>query len=84
MRQVSLYNYKSFYQSGSGFTPNIQNYCIKAYTSDGAKTEENSENLQGYTLTLDGSIGVNFYMDLSNEFAADDAYMEFSLPNGDT
>lgn len=84
MRQVSMYNYKSFYQSGSGFTPNIQNYCIKAYTSDGTKTEENSENLQGYTLTLDGSIGVNFYMGLSNEFVADDAYMEFSLPNGDT
>ena len=84
MRQVSMYNYKSFYQSGSGFAPNIQNYCIKAFTSDDAETEESGEKLEGYTLTLDGSIGVNFYMDLSNEFAADDAYMEFCLSNGDT
>ena len=39
--------------------------------------------LAGYTLSLGGNIGVNFYMELSDAIAADrGAYLQFTLPNG--
>ena len=39
--------------------------------------------LAGYSLSLTGNIGVNFYMELSNQIIADEkAYMQFTLPNG--
>ena len=39
--------------------------------------------LVGYSLSLTGNIGVNFYMELSDRIIADkDAYMQFTLPNG--
>ena len=39
--------------------------------------------LAGYSLSLPGNIGVNFYMELSDQIIADkDAYMQFTLPNG--
>ena len=41
--------------------------------------------LEGYSLSLDGSIGVNFYMSLEDSLAEDtQAYMLFMLPNGTT
>lgn len=41
--------------------------------------------LAGYSLSLSGNIGVNFYMELSDEVVEDgDAYMNFTLPNGTT
>lgn len=41
--------------------------------------------LVGHSLTLDGSVGVNFYMELSDDVISDsDAYMEFILPGGKT
>ncbi|MBP5416698.1 MAG: leucine-rich repeat domain-containing protein [Clostridiales bacterium] len=40
------------------------------------------EHLFGYSLSLEGDIGVNFYMDLSNADLSEDAYMEFTVPNG--
>ena len=43
------------------------------------------ERLAGYTLSLDGDIGVNFYVELSSEVVADGgAHMHFTLPNGTT
>ena len=40
-------------------------------------------HLEGYTLSLDGNIGVNFYMALSDDVINDpDAYMQFTLPDG--
>ena len=43
------------------------------------------ERLMGYSVSLDGSIGVNFYMELDDSVAANEnAYMQFTLPNGDT
>ena len=40
--------------------------------------------LAGYTLSLSGNIGVNFYMELSDTIKNDSgAYMKFILPNGD-
>ena len=39
--------------------------------------------LAGYSLSLAGNIGVNFYMELSDKILADeDAYMQITLPNG--
>jgi len=41
--------------------------------------------LAGYTLSLTGNIGVNFYMDLEEEVATSEtAYMQFTLPDGTT
>ncbi|MGN1375186.1 MAG: hypothetical protein ACI4V5_01380 [Prevotella sp.] len=38
--------------------------------------------LAGYSLSLNGNIGVNFYMELSEAIAGNEnAYMEFALPN---
>ncbi len=42
-------------------------------------------HLAGYSLSLSGNIGVNFYMSLDADVLADkNAYMQFALPNGDT
>ena len=41
------------------------------------------EHLAGHSLSLNGNIGVNFYMELDADVIADpDAYMLFTLPNG--
>ena len=41
--------------------------------------------LAGYSLSLTGNIGVNFYMELSDDVVNDEsAYMKFTLPNGTT
>ncbi len=39
--------------------------------------------LVGYSLSLDGDIGVNFYMELADDIAASEtAYMQFTIPAG--
>ena len=41
--------------------------------------------LAGYSLSLDGDIGVNFYMELDDAVVSDgNAYMHFTLPDGST
>ena len=41
------------------------------------------EQLVGYTLSLNGDIGVNFYMELRDSIAnSDTAYMHFTIPTG--
>ncbi len=41
--------------------------------------------LEGHTISLDGDIGVNFYIELDSAVAASQtAYMEFTVPNGET
>ena len=57
---------------------NICDSCGKYMDNIGAR-------LAGHSLTLDGSVGVNFYMELSSEVTDDSsAYMEFTLPGGKT
>ena len=57
---------------------NICDSCGKYVDNIGAR-------LAGHSLTLDGSVGVNFYMELSSEVISDSsAYMEFTLPGGKT
>ena len=49
------------------------------------KEDEFGAKLAGYTLSLKGNIGVNFYMELSDTILSDrGAYMKFTLPNGTT
>ena len=39
--------------------------------------------LAGYTLSMDGDIGVNFYMELSDDvLTSESAYMRFTIPTG--
>ena len=46
---------------------------------------ELGERLVGYSVSLDGDIGVNFYMKLEKKALTDEsAHMQFTLPNGDT
>ena len=42
------------------------------------------EDLYGCNLSLSGDIGMNFYMDLSSADLSNDAYMEFTVPSGNT
>ena len=52
----------------------------KEYYTDGFGAK-----LYGYTLSLDGDIGVNFYMQLSDDVAhSDTAYMHFTIPKNGT
>ncbi|MDE6520899.1 MAG: hypothetical protein K2K91_10685 [Ruminococcus sp.] len=42
-------------------------------------------HLAGHSISLDGNIGVNFYMELDESVIENkEAYMQFTLPNGDT
>ena len=53
--------------------------------SCGAIIDGIGAKLAGYSLSLTGNIGVNFYMELSNDIVNDEsAYMNFTLPNGTT
>lgn len=46
--------------------------------------DEIGARLLGHSLSLDGDIGVNFYMELSDSIAnSDTAYMHFTIPAGD-
>ena len=49
-----------------------------------AHWQQECEHLAGHSLSLDGDIGVNFYMDLTDEVIAhkDTAYMKFTVPDG--
>ncbi len=62
------------------------NYSSKgACTICGAFKNGIGERLEGYSVDLEGNIGVNFYMLLDPRVAADvNSYMQFTLPNGDT
>ena len=62
------------------------NYSSKgACTICGAFKNGIGEHLDGYSLSLDGNIGVNFFMELDKSVIADEnAYMKFRLPNGKT
>ena len=61
---------------------------VHSYTNGkctcGAFEDGIGAKLAGYTLSLNGNIGVNFYMELSSEIVnSDTAYMQFKLPNGE-
>ena len=68
------------------FTINHVDADNNGYCDDcGAICDGIGAHLAGYTLSLNGSIGVNFHMDLTQDVLDDnEAYMLFTLPNGTT
>lgn len=70
------------YSSSWNYQNTYGNFCIKAFTTNVYGTEL-GDRLGGYNLSLDGTIGVNFFMTLPDSLKNNpDAYMEFTLPNG--
>ena len=68
-----------------GAYSNEHNFESEICTICGAFEDGMGAKLAGHSLTLDGSIGVNFYMVLDKSVAEDEnAYMRFTLPNGKT
>ena len=60
-------------------------YDFSTLNADNVEDNEIGAALAGYTLSLEGNIGVNFYMELKQDVASDEeAYMEFTLPDGTT
>ena len=78
---VVSYEYSNTEKNTYGEHPDLDNDgkcddCGAIIDGIGAK-------LAGYSLSLTGNIGVNFYMELSDKILADkDAYMQITLPNG--
>lgn len=55
----------------------------KTLTWGSAYKDGIGEKLYGYSLSLDGDIGVNFYMELADDIAnSNTAYMQFTTPAG--
>lgn len=81
---VSFNSGKSFYgTSNYQWSWEWGNFCIKAFTSNNTGGESVDAKLAGRSLTLNGSIDVNFYMELSDEIINNsDTYMQFTLENG--
>ena len=77
------YKYSNIEKNTYGEHPDLDNDgkcddCGAIIDGIGAK-------LAGYSLSLTGNIGVNFYMELSDDVVNDEsAYMSFTLPNGTT
>jgi hypothetical protein len=60
---------------------NVKSMFVGADDVDEEEPADPSVKLAGYTTSLNGNIAMNFYMDLSDEVAADkDATMQFTLP----
>ncbi|MDE6664721.1 MAG: hypothetical protein K2K14_00810 [Ruminococcus sp.] len=59
------------------------NYVNGKCTVCGTFADGIGANLAGHSISLDGNIGVNFYMELDESVVKDEnAYMQFTLPNG--
>ena len=80
---VASYEYSNTEKNIYGEHPDADNdgkcdVCDAIIDGIGAK-------LAGYSLSLTGNIGVNFYMELSDDVVNDEsAYMNFTLPDGTT
>ena len=78
-----VYSYSNTEKNTYGDHPDVDNDgkcddCGQYIDGIGAK-------LAGYSLSLTGNIGVNFYMELSDDVVNDESvYMNFTLPNGTT
>ena len=70
----------SYYYNGYNFGKFYYNFRIKAFTSNNV---ELGDRLEGNTLSMDGKIDINFYMNLPDKVVNDSgAYMEFTMPDG--
>lgn len=69
---------ETIFTSGHDYVDGICESCGEYEDGIGAK-------LAGYTVVLNGDIGMNFYMELSDEVINNtEAYMLFTLPDGST
>ena len=65
----------NIYQPGAVTEDQVKNKTLTPHDGMG-------ERLAGHSVSLEGDIAVNFYMELSNDIAASQtAYMQFSVPN---
>ena len=72
---------KAVYESATTIGEATITLTVKKKTN--AYTDNIGAQFYGYSLSLDGNIGVNFYMELDDSVISDDtAFMRFSLPNG--
>ena len=87
------YKLKAVYMNGTELTYTNETGDYPFYMPDGSAAvsaefdyaDGIGTTLAGYSLSLDGDIGVNFYMELDDSVVADaDAYMQFTLPNDTT
>ncbi len=74
--------------NGNGTAANFfsakNNYTVKQNADGEVCLTAVGEQLEGYSLSLEGDIGVKFYMTLDDSIVnSDSAYMQFELPNGD-
>lgn len=71
----------SYYYNGyGGYGKYYFNFCIKAFTSNNVDL---GDVLEGYTLSMDGKVDMNFYMNLPDKLVNDSStYMEFTMPDG--
>lgn len=81
---VSSKDPKSYYCSNNYYwkeDPNGRNYCIKAFTTN---NRDFGENLDGYTVTLNGTVDLNYNMEIPKNIMQEDpdAYVEFTV-NGE-
>lgn len=95
---VKVYENKIYSRCDAGDTPTLvysntkEADMIPAHTYAygrckvcGAYKNQVGVHLAGHSLTLDGDIGVHFYMELDSRLLANEhAYMRFTLPNGQT
>ena len=96
LRGVKVYENKIYSRCDAGDTPTLvysntqEADVIPAHTYAygrckvcGAYKNQVGVHLAGHSLTLDGDIGVHFYMELDSRLLANEhAYMRFTLPNG--
>ncbi len=84
----SVGNALTSYLNGNGTLANFfsakNNYTVKQNADGEVCLTSVGEQLEGYSLSLEGDIGVKFYMTLDDSIVnSDSAYMQFELPNGD-
>ena len=66
------------YESEEKHSFDLDGNCLCGYSRQGSGT-----HLTGYSLSLEGDIGVNFYVEFSeSDIANNDPYVEFTIPSG--
>lgn len=70
----------SYYYAYGRYNKFYNNFRIKAFTSNNVDL---GDVLEGYTLSMDGKVDMNFYMNLPDKLVNDSStYMEFTMPDG--
>ena len=77
------YTFSFYVTAASDVGANSLPWRFSTVTSNTLCFDSMGERLIGYTISLDGDIGVNFYMELSESIAeSETAKMHFTIPSG--